>query len=173
MKRTSKLGVMAAMMFFLCLVAAPSAKADPITFGNVLALQNGGLTTVNLLANPGVTLFGPQISFLVDINGTIPAGGTVLEISFLQGLGPAVVQTFPIPLFPGIDPPYTQLFTINSLGATFAGLPATLTITIPEFGSRTFSFLVAEPVPEPASILLLSLGGLGLWSRIRRRRPEN
>ena len=160
-------------MFFFCLVAAPSAKADPITFGNVLALQNDGLTTVNLLANSGGMLFGPQISFLVDINGTIPPGGTVLRISFTQGLGPAIVQTFPIPLFDGIDPPYTQLFTINALGATFAGTPATLTITIPEFGSQTFSFLVAEPVPEPTSIVLLTLGGLGVWSRIRRRRPEN
>lgn len=168
MKRTSKLGIATAIVLF-CLAAVPSANADPIAFSNVIALQNGGLTTVNLLSNPGVTLFGPQISFLVDITGT-PGSSTVLQISYMEGLGPAIVQTFPIPLFAGIDPPYTQLFTIVSLGATFAGTPATLTISIPEFGSQTFTFLVAEPVPEPASIILLSLGGLGLWSRIRRSR---
>lgn len=170
MKRTSKLGLAIAIVFF-CLAAVPSANADPIAFSNVVAVQNNGLTTINLLSNPGVTLYGPQISFLVDITGTItPGSSTVLQISYMEGLGPAITQTFPIPLFEGIEPPYTQLFTIMSPGATFARTPATLTISIPEGGSQTFTFLVAEPVPEPASIILLSLGGLGLWSRIRRSR---
>jgi PEP-CTERM motif len=170
MKRTSKLGLATVMVFF-CLVAVPSAKADPIMFGNVVALQNNGTTSVNLLANPGVTLYGPQISFQVDITGVLPPGGsTVLQITYTEGGGPAITQTFPIPLFDGIEPPYTQLFTIISPGATFAGIPATLTISIPEGNSQTFTFIVAEPVPEPASIILLSLGGLGLWSRIRRSR---
>lgn len=170
MKRTSKLGLATAIVFF-CLAAAPSANADPLTFGNVLALQDNGLTTINLSANPGVILFGPQISFLVDITGTItPGSDPVLQISYTEGLSPAIVQTFPIPLFAGIEPPYTQLFTITSPGATFAGTPATLTISISGANSQTFTFLVAEPIPEPASIILLSLGGLGLWSKIRRSR---
>ena len=170
MKRTSKVGLAIAIVFF-CLAAVPSANADPLTFGNVRALQNDGLTTVNLSSNPGVILFGPQISFLVDITGTItPGSSPVLQISYTEGLGPALIQTFPIPLFAGIEPPYSQLFTIVSPGATFAGTPATLTISISGGTSQTFTFLVAEPVPEPASIILLSLGGLGLWSRIRRSR---
>ena len=184
MKRTSKLGLAIAIVFFclaavpsakaepiFCLAAVPIAKAEPITFGNVVALQNGGLTTINLSSNPGVTLFGPQISFLVDITGTLtPGSSTVLHISYTEGLGPAIEQTFPIPLFAGVEPPYTQLFTIIFPGATYAGTPVTLTISIPGGNSQTFTFLVAEPVPEPASIILLSLGGLGLWSRMRRSR---
>ena len=172
MKRTSKLGLAVAIVFF-CLGAAPSANADPVSFGNVLALQNGGLTTINLASNPGVTLFGPQISFLVDITGDLaPGSSTVLQITYLEGVGPAQVLTFPIPLFDGVPPPYSQLFTITVVSPTFAGTPATLTITIPGGRTETFTFLVAEPVPEPASIILFGLGGLGLWSRLRRSRGE-
>jgi PEP-CTERM motif len=169
MIRLSKLAFVTAILFFCGL--ATTAKADPITFSNVTALQNNGTTQIDLLSNPGVTLFGSQITFLVDIAGSLaPDTSTILQISFTEAGGTAIVQTFPIPLFEGVPPPYTQLFTINFTNVTFAGTPVTLTVSIPEFGSQTFTFVVAEPVPEPASIVLLSLGGLGLWARVRRRR---
>jgi hypothetical protein len=172
MIRTSKLGLLAGFVFFCCLAIVPSAKADPVTFSNVTALQNGGFTQVDLFSNPGVTLLGSQITFLVDINGTLaPGDSTVLEITHTVG-GVPNIQTFPIPLFAGVPPPYTQVFSITIPNPSFAGTPVTLTVSIPGGGSQTFSFLVADPVPEPASIMLLSLGSVGLWSRLRRARKR-
>jgi hypothetical protein len=173
MIRTSKLGLLAGAVFFCCLAIVPSAKADPITFSNVTALQDGGATQVNLLSNPGATLFGSEITFLVDINGTLaPGSSTVLQITHTIDGGPPIIQTFAIPVFPGVDPPYTQVFSVTIPNLTFTGRLVTLTVSIPEGDSRTFTFFVAEPVPEPGSIILLSLGGIGLWSRLRRSRAR-
>lgn len=164
--------------------AATTAKADSVTFSNVVALQNNGATRVDLLGNPGVTLIGPQVSFLVDITGSLPAGvNNLLSITYSEGGSAAVTQTFLIPAFGIIPPPFTQLFTINNLGAGPEGTKVTLTISIignsqdlftastngQVFTSHTYSFLVAQPVPEPATIVLLGTGMLGLLSKARRR----
>ena len=165
--------ILALILVVLC-GAASAAKADPLTFKNVVALQNNGATRVDLLSNPGVTLFGPQLTFLVDITGDLPPGGSsLLEITYTEAGSAPIVLTFPIPAFGNIPPPYTQLFTITSPGATFAGTPATLTISIPGNGSQTYTFRVAQPVPEPASLALLGTGMLGIWSKVRRRRRRS
>ncbi|MEP6741289.1 MAG: PEP-CTERM sorting domain-containing protein [bacterium] len=160
------------LLILMVLCGATSAvKADPLSFSNVVALQNNGGTRVDLFSNPGVTLFGPQITFLVDITGDLPPGGSsLLQITYTEAGSAPIALTFPIPAFGNIPPPYTQLFTITSPGATFAGTPATLTISIPGNGSQTYTFNVAQPVPEPASLALLGTGMLGIWSKVRRRR---
>src|SRR6185295_14191376 len=164
MIRTSKFGLLAGIVFFCCLA---SAKADPITFTNVTALQDGGFTHIDMQSNPGITLYGSEITFLVDINGSLPPGGsTVLQISHSVDGGAPNIQSFAIPIFPGVDPPYTQVFSVTIPNITFTGRLVSLTISIPEGGSQTYTFLVAEPVPEPGSIILLSLGGIGLWRMI-------
>jgi hypothetical protein len=151
--------------------AAADAKADPVTFSNVVALQNNGATRVDLLSNPGVTLLGPQITFLVDITGSLPPGGSsLLQIIYAEAGSAPIVQTFAIPAFGIIPPPYTQLFTITSPGATVAGTSVTLTVSITGDGSHDYTFLVARPIPEPATLALLGTGMLGLWSKVRRRR---
>ena len=161
------------IMAIALFVTAASVKADPVTFSNVVALQNNGATRVDLLSNPGVTIFGPQITFLVDITGTLPPGGSsLLQIIYAEAGSAPIVQTFPIPAFGNIPPPYTQLFTITSPGATFAGTPATLTVSIPGDGFQVYTFRVAQPVPEPATLALLGTGMLGLWAKVRSRRRE-
>ena len=78
-----------------------------------------------------MTLLGPQISFLVDITGSLPPGNTnTLLITYLQAGGTPLTQMFQIPAFGSIQPPFTQLFTFISPGASYQGVMATLTIDI-------------------------------------------
>jgi hypothetical protein len=175
---------------FLALLTVTTVKANPVTFSNVVALQNGGFTHVDLFSNPGTTLLGPQISFLADISGTLPASGfDTLQVTFAEAGKAPVVQTFNIPIFNGLTLPYSQLFTFTFQNATFQGTDATLTLDIlgsnPDFvipsgpqagqsvNSYTYSFKGAQPVPEPATVLLLGLGLAGSLAKYRKRRAES
>lgn len=170
------------------IVCSFTAKADPLFFSNVVALQNGDSTSVNLFSNPGVTLFGPEISFKVDITGTLPPGSfDQLLITFTEAGGPPISFTFDIP-FGDIGPPFTILFTITSPGVNFQGVPGVLTLdlvnstndfVIPSgfnagtgVNSYSYTFNVAQPVPEPASLTLASIGLIGLIARARKRRKS-
>jgi hypothetical protein len=137
-------------------------------------------------------LFGPQLSFLVDVTGTLPPGVTnILQVTYAEAGSAPITQTFSIPAFGTIPPPFTQIFTFTSPGADFNGVFATLTVDIigsspdfiipsgPRAGERvdsfTYSFNVAQPVPEPASMILLGSGLLGIAARINssRRRKQS
>ncbi|HEY6119675.1 MAG TPA: PEP-CTERM sorting domain-containing protein [Pyrinomonadaceae bacterium] len=166
--------------------AAPSAKADPLWFSHVVALQNDG-TRIDLFSNPGATILAnPQMNFLVNISGLLPPNGTnVLVLTYNETGSAPVVTTYSVPLFGTVNPPFTLLFSFTSPGATPAGTHATLTFDIfgstPDFvipsgpnagqlvDSYTYSFNVA-PIPEPATLLLLGTGLVSLSSRARIRR---
>jgi|SoiMethySBSTD1v2_1073268.scaffolds.fasta_scaffold13328_3 hypothetical protein len=169
-------------------IVAPNAYGDPLVFSNVVALQNGGATQVDLFNNPNTTLTGTNISFLVTIAGTLPASGTdTLQITFTEAGQAPVVQTFNIPIFPGVTLPYSQIFSVNFLNATTFGTSATLRLDIlgnssdfvvPGSGqsvdSYTFTFNGAQPVPEPVSIVLLGIGLTGFSAeRFRRRKRKS
>lgn len=164
----------------LGLLSTSNVMADPVNFSNVVALQNGS-TRVNLAGNSGVTLFGPNVDFLVDINGATPAAGVhTLRLTFQEdGLTP-IVKTFRVPLFDGLPADYSQLFDFKAQNPTFAGTPVILTVALLNdlsgalIQQQTFEFKVAQPVPEPATSSLLVLGLVGIIARrkSRRRRPE-
>lgn len=173
----------------LCMFVVPCAYGDPLTFSNVVALQNGGATQVNLFDNPGAIVSGSSISFLVTLNGTLPNGGIdTLEIRFSEAGQAPVTQTFSIPVFPGVTLPYSQIFTFNFLNVTPLGSDATLRLDIlgssADFvipsGSRlgelidsnTYTITAVQPVPEPATILLLASGIIGLTVKKRRSRTH-
>src|SRR5690348_11438637 len=79
----------------LIVIGFSATKADPLTFSNVRAQQNG--TTVDLFSNPGTTLGGPTITFFVDINGTLPPGATDTLLITLQETGKSPIsQSFQI-----------------------------------------------------------------------------
>lgn len=160
---------------FLAMLTASTTDAEPLTFGNVVALQNAGSTRVDLFDNPGTLLYGSQISFLVDLNGDLPSSGIdTLQITFTEDGQTPVVQTFDIPVFAGITLPYSQIFSVSFLQATFQGTNATLRVDIlgsfadfvipqdPNAGQRvdsyTYHIVGVEPVPEPSSLVLLGIG---------------
>ena len=158
-----------------------TAKADPLFFSNVTAFQNNDTVQVNLLSNPGVTLFGSTLTFSVDITGVLPMGGTdTLRITYTELGGAPVVQEFQIPLFGTVNPPFTLIFSVFSPGLNPQGVPATLTIDLlnsaPDFvtgggqsvDSQTYTFNV-HPVPEPATLTVFFSGLVALGVRVRRR----
>ena len=164
-------------------LGAQTAKADPLLFSNLKVLQNNN-TSVDLFSNSGLTLFGPSINFTIDVSGALPPGSVdTLQITYLETGSAPVIQTFAIP-FGQVQPPFTILFSVVSPGANAQGLGATLTIDLlnstPDFvipvganqgqqvNSHTYAFTVAQPVPEPVSLVLLSTS-LAAFAVIRRQ----
>jgi hypothetical protein len=165
--------------FVLLIIAlgAGTAKADPLTFSNVAALQNNGSQVVDLFSNPGITLTGPEVTFQADVTGTLPVGGTDTFLATYQDAsGYSATQSIQIPVFGSIHPPFSLVFTFVSPNVTYEGLLSTLTIDLLNSShdfidpngqsagttrnSYTYSFNVAKPVPEPATVFL-SIAGLG------------
>jgi len=184
----SKIRYSAATLFVLLLVAvcASPTKANPLVFSNLTALQNSGTTQIDLFSNPGATLTGPQLSFKVDLAGTLAPGGTdTLRITYHEDGSAPVTQTFQIPVFGTVQPPITLFFTVNSICTTCKPLEATLALdllsSIPDFvipsghgagewtDSYTYTFVTAQPVPEPATLIGLGSGLIALAARRRRK----
>ena len=170
----------------LIFAGAKGAQADPLFFSNVLALQNNGATRVDLFSNPGTTLLGPEITFLVDITGNLIPGTTdTLLVSYSEAGGAPIIQSFQIPLFGTVQPPFTLVFSVTSVAASFTGTSAVLTFNLlnsnPDFiiptgpnagqrvDSQSYAFNVSKPIPEPATLTLLGVGLTGLLARYRRR----
>jgi hypothetical protein len=156
-----------------------SASANSVSLGHVAALQNNGLTQVDLFTNSGVTLspttlthpFQTQLSLLVPFMGTIPSGArNMLSISAVI-MGSTFTQNFSIPA--GTYSNFSQFVTFTFPKGIFHATPVILGIQLFSDGGRLlrssdYSFNFVEPVPEPGTLLLVGSGVLA--AVVRRRR---
>jgi hypothetical protein len=166
-------------LVFLPLLFVSIASANSVSLGHVDALQNNGLSKVDLFTSPGVTL-GPtsphapfQLSLLVPFSGTVPGGsGNTLVIAALM-VGSTFTQSFAIPA--GTYPNFSEFVTFTFPGGLFHAVPVNLSVQLFSDNGRllessNYSFKFAEPVPEPATLVLVGSGILA--SFIRRRRTS-
>lgn len=162
------------LLLLVFLLAVPLVKADPVTFdfGSVVALQNGGNSSINL-NTPNVLLAPTSIDPITGVRSlnvafdlTVDAGqtwaGVVRYDWVLNGISST---TFNNNCLNGC----TSQF-VHGVGSFldyttpfFFTTPGSVTISVINdsnqiIGSHTFSFAIAEPVPEPASFLLLGNG---------------
>ena len=187
-KTSKKLNKLLLLLAAVVLMGATeqTAIADPLVFSNLTVFQNNDTTQVNLFSNPGMTVLGTNLTFSVDISGTLAPGAVdILRITYQELGGLPIVQDFQIPLFGTVNPPLTLIFSIVSPASNPLGVPATLTLDLlnsnPDFvipggpnqgqsvNSFSYSFTV-QPVPEPATILALASGFAALGFRLRRRK---
>jgi hypothetical protein len=170
----SRIGILIGALI-LGTLASTTVLADGVSFDNVVAVQNGN--RIDLATNQGTTLNGTQLDFLLDIHGATPAAGVhTLRVIFEETGAPPLTQTFRVPLFDGLPPDYSQLFSFQVTNPSFNGTPVMLTVQLLEDLSgaiiqrQVYNFNVAQPVPEPATSTLLALSVAGLIARRRSRK---
>ena len=122
----------------------------------------------------------------INVDGTVTllAAGTLLDVEFVSGYAPAVDDVFDViindggdsvsGIFENIDnvdlTEGTEWFVDSFIGADTVGLEITYLGAYTGGSDNDIQLLVTSVVPEPATMSLLAIGGLGVLLRRRRRR---
>ncbi len=187
-----------ALILVTCgLACAAPAKADGLFFSNVkVGVLNetppGGSTVIDLFANPGVVITSSNdvATLFISVSGTLPTGGDILHIAVTAtNENGTFIITNPNPASLNIP---IDMFNANGTHVTgfqfptsFQGTTITFTVDLlnssPDFiipsgpnsgqavNSFTYTFTVVQPVPEPATLVLLTTGIAGIGVKTHRR----
>ena len=193
MRKRTRLWQLILSLATFTLLTPSFGRADPLTFANVRAFQLDPLDvthsfSTDLFAMPGAVLTrGTIVTLFIDVAGILPPGATdALRLTYQQpgGVG-TVVQEYGIPVFGDVLPPFTLVTGLN-FPVFYHPVPVELTVDLlgssPDYvipggpmagqlvDSYTFSFSVVQPVPEPATVVLVATGVTALGIRGARRR---
>lgn len=168
-----KLNLRFALAIFLLTLAAPlAAHADPVTLVLTQPVQQftrgATLTFAGTITNNGAPAVNLDRIQIIVANAT-PSDFTINDAPFFANF-PFTLQAF--------QSASGTLFTITA-SQSVGTRPFSVTVSIFELVAATNQFrllavanaLIAQPIPEPATIALLATGLLGIAAK-RRRRSE-